>query len=343
MSAPRLRFEPVDAPDTEPALQAWRSIAGGRRPARVERLVESRRNRAYERARIFRLVAAGPRGEDIVAKGAPSRTLAVEARVYGEILPRLGLSAPAYHGYLDDGADAWLFMEQIDGEPFSHRSPAHADLAASWLAGLHVGTSAWNLADRLPAETPEAYLRCLVSARESLMASRDVVPAAAGTMLAALIETLDRIEAAWPAACRHCAAMPHCLVHADFVNKNVRVVRREGVDQLMVLDWGIAGWGAPAPDLEHLDPVKYFALVRAGWPQLQAADVATMKAIGIAMRHLGLIEVWAASLRDQPEWAMQRLAESSALLARACADLPGSSARVEPTQPGAGRAQGRTS
>jgi aminoglycoside phosphotransferase (APT) family kinase protein len=39
--------------------------------------------------------------------------------------------------------------------------------------------------------------------------------------------------------------MPHCLVHADFVNKNVLVAKRHR-DQLMALDWGIAGWGAPA-------------------------------------------------------------------------------------------------
>ena len=339
MSTHHLRFELDDSPDAAAALAAWRSTGTGRGATKVERLVEFKHRRVYERARIFRLVGAGPRGEAVVAKGAPARTLAVDALVYREILPEVGLPAPAYYGYLDQGDRSWLFIEEVRGEPFTHRSPAHRALAVRWLATLHARTSQLPLAERLPAETPEAYLRCLVTAREAIRTAWEATPAPARPMLATLVATLDQIEAAWPDACRHCATMPHGLVHADFVNKNVIVLERHDREELMALDWGIAGWGAPAPDLEYLDPAEYLALVRPTWPGVRLADVAALKAIGTVMRHLGLVEVWAASLSDQPAWAVERLGESVAILAQVGPELPGSPARVPKTaaaRPGAG-------
>jgi hypothetical protein len=53
------------------------------------------------------------------------------------------------------------------------------------------------------------------------------------------------------------------------------------------------------------------------------SDVAVPMTIGTVMRHLGLIEVWASSLRDQPEWAIERLTGSAAILARVAPELPG--------------------
>jgi hypothetical protein len=130
MSTHHLRFEPDDSADAKAALEAWRSAGTRRRPTRVERLVEFKHRRVYERARIFRLVGAGPRGEAVVAKGAPSRALVVDALVYRELLPKLGLPGPGTTDILDDGDRSWLFIgEEVQGEPFSHRSPAHQELA----------------------------------------------------------------------------------------------------------------------------------------------------------------------------------------------------------------------
>jgi aminoglycoside phosphotransferase (APT) family kinase protein len=339
MSTHHLRFEPDDSANAKAALEAWTLVGCKRRPTQVERLVDFKHRRVYERARIFRLVAAGPRGEAVVAKGAPSRTLVTEALVYREVLPRLGLPGPECYGYLDDGDRSWLFIEEVRGEPFSHRSPAHLALAVRWFATLHTMSSRLPLADRLPPETPAAYRPCLNVARESILASSNTLPAPAKSMISALLKTLDRIEAAWDAASLHSAAMPHCLVHADFVNKNVLVTKRSDGDQLMALDWGIAGWGAPAPDLEYVDPAAYFALVRTTWPAIRISDVAALKTIGIVMRHLGLIEVWASSLRVQPEWAIERLAESAAILAQVAPNLPSDVARVAPVPSQINRAE----
>jgi hypothetical protein len=161
---------------------------------------------------------------------------------------------------------------------------AHRALAVRWLATLHAMASQLDLANRLPPENPESYLRYLNAAREPILASSDM--------------------AAWDAACLYCATMPHCLVHAYFVNKNVLVTRRRDCDQLMALDWGIAGWGASAPDPEHINP---FALVRTTWLAIRISDVAALKTIGTLMRHLGLIEVRSSSLRDHLEWTIERL------------------------------------
>ena len=320
MGKSHFHFQLDTSPDVDAVLEAW-SAAGGARPAAVERLVESKHKKTYDRAGIFRLLRVGRDGAAVVAKHGKSEKLFVEALIYRDVLPKLSLSAPAYYGYVSMGSDAWLFMEDVAGETFSATSSAHSELAVRWLATLHTGTSQLDLAERLPAEGPEQYRPCIDSTRKSLLASVDTLESNAKHTVHRLLTTLDAIERTWYGVCDRCATMPHCLVHADFVYKNVFIVSRGDRAELIALDWGIAGWGVPAPDLEYFDPAVYFALVKPVWPDIGLADVAYLRSVGVVMRQLGLVEVWASCLRDEPEWAMERLEESARKLEDAHVDL----------------------
>ena len=228
MCQSRYCFEPDHSPDREAVVEAWREAGGSRPPESVDRLVKVRSRQVYQRAgaRIFRLSGVGPRGRSVVAKRGPSARLAVEALVYREVLPSLSLTAPAYHGYIERGTLSWLFMEEVIGVPFQHTSSVHRELAVRWLAKLHLGTSQLDLKDKLPAEGPSEYANCLMSARESMVSSLDALGSDAQRKVNMLLETLESIEGVWGEACQRCAEMPHCLVHADFANKNVMIVAR---------------------------------------------------------------------------------------------------------------------
>ena len=321
MSSSHFRFEPDRSPDVMLAVEAWRDAGGIQRPELVERLVEFKHNKVYDRAGIFRLPGAGLQGASVVAKRGPARTMAVEAFVFNEVLPALSLTAPVYYGYVEKDALGWLFIEEVIGEPFSYRSRVHQELAVRWLSRLHSGTSQMRLANRLPAEGPEQYVKSMESARQSLVDSLDALTTAAHRTAAALLEALERIARVWGETCQRCARMPHCLVHADFVNKNVMIVPRGDRHELIALDWGIAGWGVAAPDLEYLTPSDYFALVKPVWTELRLEDIAYLKAVGVVMRHLGLVAVSASFLPIEPTWAIERLADSAALLIEASVEL----------------------
>jgi hypothetical protein len=321
MPTNHFRFRLDRSPDADAAVKAWRETGGGS-PVSVERLVEAKSDKVY-RSGIFRLNGVGPGGTAVVAKHGASRRLSTEALVYADVLPKLSLPAPTFYGYVDEGMKSWLFMEEVIGETFSHRSPLHVELAVRWLAALHCGTSRLDLADRLPAEGPEQYLKYLTSAHESIVSSLDTLAWDAKQTLIVLLETMGEIESAWRDACERCTAIPQCLVHTDFVNKNVVIVPRGERSELIALDWGIAGWGVPAQDLEYVDPSDYFALVNPIWPHLRLADIYYLRAVGVIMRHLGLVDVWAACLRGEPDWAMERLSESAASLAAAVDEIQG--------------------
>jgi aminoglycoside phosphotransferase (APT) family kinase protein len=84
----------------------------------------------------------------------------------------------------------------------------------------------------------------------------------------------------WPEVERLCAAMPHTLVHADFVAKNVRVHERRGTSTLEAFDWENAAWGLPAIDLTAIDLDEYSRAVRGAWPAFGRSDLRTVARVG---------------------------------------------------------------
>ena len=84
-------------PRDHAASRAWRRLQpDGSQPERIEIL------KRKEKGTVLRMVAAGPGGEDVIAKGSTRSKGAVERAIYEEILPQLELPSPSLYGSVDD-------------------------------------------------------------------------------------------------------------------------------------------------------------------------------------------------------------------------------------------------
>ncbi len=129
-----------------PAAAAWTAFrAGAAQPESIEVL------RNGKKAGTYRLVAAGPAGESLIAQRSPVARALIECAVYEQILPRLAVTAPRYYGSSEDGRDfVWLFLEDLGDERFSKTDPTHRALAARWVGAMHTGAAGLAAPRALP-------------------------------------------------------------------------------------------------------------------------------------------------------------------------------------------------
>src|SRR3974377_1616746 len=68
-------------------------------------------------------------------------------------------------------------------------------------------------------------------------------------IVTAILAHVDLLEARWDRVEELCHCVPQTLVHGDFTKSNVRVRSSPSGINLMVFDWGMAGYGFPGIDL----------------------------------------------------------------------------------------------
>ena len=291
-----------------PAALAWERLGCDRAPERVEVLTNRKGHHPNRKSRVYRLTG-GNAGGAVIAKRASRATVEIERVIYQEVLEALPVAAIKCFGAQIDSDDGWLFLEEVTGAAFDEEQPAHRHLAAEWLGTVHAATSGMReLADRLPNHAMDRYLGRLRAAMRSLDAGHENAALAAcdRASLSVVRDELARLDRDWGALAHRCTAMPHCLVHGDFIAKNVRV--RDG--RLFALDWEEAGWGVPAEDLGALDQTiadldgrdldAYRARVRDAWPGFDGAAAAEMRGIGVVLRYVCWIQAESVALRS--EW-----------------------------------------
>jgi hypothetical protein len=252
-----IRDQAVDTTASREAVDAWRQLhVSPREPVAIVTLKEARRKSA-----VYRLLSAGPRGEDVVAKRSATLTARVEHAVYRDVLARLPVSRLECYGIVDDRAPgrSWLFVEYAGGQPFRGGDEAHRALAARWLAAVHSGTDDTML-QGLPDRGLTYYLDVLHDAMRALAGAadnRDLSAADAATAARSL-RACDIIAERWDDLATICGSLPATLVHGDFGRKNVRVRGggRGGIE-LLLFDWEVSGRGAPVVDLARLDTDTY--------------------------------------------------------------------------------------
>jgi len=218
-----------------------------------------------------------------------------------EILPHVPIPALRCYGLIEDGDPAlgWVFMEDA-GDAAATRS--HDALIARWLGTVHAA-GAERARRLLPERGAAQYLAQLRAGRARIAAhlARAAAPPDEGAVLSRVVARCDEIEARWPEIDAACAQLPPVLVHGDIKRKNLRPWNRRGRDELLVLDWELAGWGTPVPELERLSgdrtggeatALARLYLEHAGWERVGPREVERLAWIGAVVRLVACID-WA--------------------------------------------------
>ena len=289
-----------------PAVAAWArhdasDLAAYRVVALKERPMSS----------VYRLIPTGRAPEarhlpprSVIAKRSTRGRVRIEGLVYREFLPHLDLPAPGFLGAWEDPGDAcgWIFLEDLGEVPYEPGDPDQRAQAARWLGRLHRRSAGRPELERLPDRGARHHALLLKTARSRIGTwLGDASARGAGEpFLRDIAERLERVEARWGEVEELCAGAPKCLVHGDFVSKNLRRAavgrgeegarreRPEGLE-LVPFDWHAAGVGPAAADLGAtvlpeggLSPAyeAYREEVCDAWPRLDCARIAELSRIG---------------------------------------------------------------
>jgi hypothetical protein len=300
-----------------PAVEAWRRLQPGRVLGEVH--VETLQKRT--KGRVFRLRAAGPDGEDVVAKWTTRERVLRESLAYEEVLPFLPVSCVRHYGTVEDESGWWLFVASAGREKYSAANGEHRSMAGRWLGVLHTSAHLQPPRARLPDRSPAYYLRELRVGSDEV-ADRLDNPALTPDDVFLLKEMLTQCEVVashWRKIERLCKVTPPTFVHGDFAPKNMRVNRDGERASLRPFDWASAGWGTPAPDLPQLDatPSRYWstpdldayrATVSRSWPRLTRRDLIGLAVVGKIFRSLVCLRLEATGLTtDWPERGMSNM------------------------------------
>ena len=317
--------EPAITPDApvhpteHPALRAWLELrAGGVEPERAA----IRTVRCKPKSTVYQLVGVGPGGSAVIAKHCLRATARIEHAVYVEVLQRLPLTALRCYGLVEEGNGpwCWLFLEDAGEERYSPECADQRALAGRWLGTLHTSAAHVGATVRLPDRGPGYYLEHLRSARDTVRrnGTNPELATEDREVLARVLSSCDLLEARWGEVQRSCEDMPRTLVHGDCVVKNVRVRSSPAGLALLPLDWEMAGWGVPAPDLvqptagRHVpslsaDIEAYWWVVRESWPHLRVQDLRRWADWGRVFRLLAMTN-WVSGRLAYP-WVRKPVAE----------------------------------
>src|SRR5690606_3024336 len=286
---------PERCPAPHPAVLAWGRLTGTAAAAtRVSVLKRGHKSQVY---RLHGLLD----GRAVIAKRCPTGTARIERTVHERILPGLPIPTLCWYGFVqdEDAAFGWLFTEDAGDEAVAR---SHDALIARWLGAVHA-TGAERARRLLPERGAAQYLAQLRAGRARIAAhlARTAPPADVGALLSRVVARCDEIEARWAEIDAACAALPPVLVHGDVKRKNLRPWNRRGREELLALDWELAGWGSPVPELERLSAdrtggeaaaLARIYLEHAGWTRVGPREVERLAWIGAVVRLAACID-WA--------------------------------------------------
>lgn len=310
----RKGFRGAGAPEV-PALEAWYSLRPMTRVTAVTLLMGRPSGQA-----VYRLEGAGPGGTPVIAKRCCSETAGMERIIYEEVLPRLEISAARYYGAVEeDELFHWIFLEDAGLKRFSPQSGKHRKLAAHWLGLLHTLGMHVTAAQRLPERGPGHFLERLRDGRSKILGS--LGNSALGDedvdALQSAVGLFDRVESEWDGIDRLFEDLPLTLVHGDFRPENVRARRRNGVTELLPIDWESAAWGVFAVDLAPscqyyarcpVDLALYEEAVRLYWPGVDGPTIRRLADAGLLLRRLVAMSSASEGLDSPwPETAVERV------------------------------------
>jgi thiamine kinase-like enzyme len=290
--------------------RAWSRFEPKSRPAQIRPIFdgsEREKGRKHKKkSAVFRLVAAGSEGSDVIAKRCKRRVARLERLIHSEILPGACLPSLKILGVLEQPRTelAWLFMEDAGGREYVSADNGHYSAAVRWLARLHTSCALEEaLEPRLRHRNLEYFRDCLDSGVSAIRtkSAEGALSREDRELLDSLTRRLEAVRARWSQIVEVCHGVPSTLVHGDFVAKNIRVRGSRSRIQLLVLDWDAAGWGTPALDLASLwrsreprDARPYWKQIKAEWPELTIEKIDRLTLVGRVFRLLRAIH-WTES------------------------------------------------
>jgi hypothetical protein len=301
---------PLNAASLEELSRAVQSPDSGCvQPAVIKLLKESRD------VAVYLLGGAPPSGQGVIAIKCRRRRAVLESWIYQELLPRLSLPAPSFHGHVTEpsGNTHWIFLGEAGGDCYVAGNAAHRAAAARWLGKFHAacGDHAGDLhGSVLPRRDDDYFASELRGAIMDLRRHRSdplllrVLNKSDIDQIDALLGYCQIADARWHEVKRACGLAPLTIVHGDFADRNLRIGIRGDRDaahvqrgsaaeclELIPFDWEDAAVGSPAIDLVQDDDERmydaaspdlaiYLAQVAPHWPAVDEAAIRRLSEIG---------------------------------------------------------------
>lgn len=297
-------------------MAAWSALNGGAADGGITVLKGEKDGRLKGKSSVYRLAWDGGR-RSMIAKAASTRPgswgegIGTEVRLYRTVLPALDIRLPGFVGSVDDPRTGrtWIFIGDAGDVVFDAEVEEHRNLAARYMAELHVRASAIDGLDELPDRSTGYYRERLRDGLDRIGRNLDRARSAdERRLLLDVADLLDVLEGDWNGlVAARAATLPPTLVHGDAKGKNLRVVQHAGRSRLVAFDWELAGLGCVGPDLAHVDLETYHRCVLTRWPQIGMRDLVEAKSAGALLRFVAAIADEALSLDyDWPERTMWR-------------------------------------
>lgn len=283
-----------------PAALAWSRLSPGSEMPTEISILKQRHKSA-----IYKMEGAAPDGSAIVAKLCRCQVATHERVVYEQILPKLPVSHPRYYGSVKENAQSgWLFLEYVEGEPYSRFRDDHSSLAGKWLGLLHSQGSRIAAASQLPHRGPAHHLAHLRAARQKLRTDLRTLdlPAKQSAVFAAVIAQCNFLESHWSQLEKWDAMLPPTFIHADFKPKNSVVRSGPCGPEFVSYDWELSGWGNPAIDIAHVNLSAYRSAAEEFAPRLDLDVLRQTAILGRIYLRLAAFE-WESEKMD-PRWEL---------------------------------------
>lgn len=306
--------------DEHPAICAWNQLTGDNtKPSSVEKLM----GLSWDKSVIYRLNNVGQGGVSVIAKRAHRTSLLVEKSIYEIILPNVPVRSLHFHGFVQEekGDFCWLFLEEALGVPYSESIDHHRALASRWLGMMHTTTAHMKLDTIFPRTGTERHLLLLGWAYERIInhLTHPRLTTSNCDKLKEILNHLGIIKKHWGEVNHFFDMMSSCLVHGDFISKNVRVCKKNAEPILYVMDWEYASWGIPAVDIGGLDLDVYWSIIKDANFILTREELLRLSNLGLVIRYISWIQATSTGLKyESIENTMHDLSYYEEELAHAC-------------------------